>query len=238
MPWRCKTYMKAFGVRRCAGALPVALYRSRNLNGITPEQCDELRHAGIRTVYDLRKPLERDMNPEPSCVCEAFDVRTCPVDLQNDDGRTPETKAAAVRSSYGEPGARMRYLYGVMASRAQDIARMAHEIMASGAPVLVHCANGKDRVGVLCASVQWASGVPYDVIAKDYLATNACNAAMNKRDLAHYAGLMPPEEVAVLAAMFEAREEYLAVFFDCIAQEYGSVDAWVGMWRRGAGCCG
>ena len=50
---------------------------------------------------------------------------------------------------------------------------------------------------------------------------------MNKRDLAHYAGLMPPDAVEVLAAMFEAREEYLKVFVDSVEARFGSFNEWI-----------
>ena len=101
-------------------------------------------------------------------------------------------------------------------------------IIADGKPALVHCANGKDRVGVVCASVQLACGVSRNAVMADYLLTNECNAEMNRRDLAHYAGLMPPDAVEVLAAMFEAREEYLKVFLGSIEARFGSFHRWVG----------
>lgn len=225
----------AFGLRRCAGLLPIELYRSRHLADATPELVELIAGLGVKTIFDLRKPVEREMNPHPECVREAFDIRVCQVDLQNDDGRSPESKAHNVVESYGKPGARMVKLYGIMALRRDDIAEIAHEILTAKEPVLVHCANGKDRAGVVCASVQWACGVSEDVIMADYLMTNAYNSAMNRRDLAHYAGFASPEEVEVLAAMFEAREEYLHAFFDTIAQAHGSVEAWASTWaHRGA----
>ena len=39
---------------------------------------------------------------------------------------------------------------------------------------------------------------------------------------------MQPEEVEVLAAMFEARIEYLDAFFSAIDERYGSFGAWMG----------
>ncbi|MFR4803120.1 MAG: tyrosine-protein phosphatase [Eggerthellaceae bacterium] len=39
---------------------------------------------------------------------------------------------------------------------------------------------------------------------------------------------MPPDAVEVLAAMFEARAEYLDVFVDAIEARYGSVERWIG----------
>ena len=62
---------------------------------------------------------------------------------------------------------------------------------------------------------------------EDYLATNAMNEEINRRDLRRYAGIMQPEDVEVLAAMFEARAEYLETFFKAIDARYGSFAAWM-----------
>lgn len=222
---------EAFGLRLCAGLDGSAgrpmLFRSRALTEADERDAEALRALGIEVVYDLRKEAERAANPEPESIRAAFEVRTCPVDLQDDAARTQETKARHVKAAYGRPGDRMLFLYGVMADHENAVRDIAAAIMADGRPALVHCANGKDRVGVVCASVQLACGVAREAAYADYLATNECNAAMNRRDLAHYAGLMPPDAVEVLAAMFEAREEYLDVFVSAIEKRHGSFDSWI-----------
>lgn len=219
-----------FGLRPCVGldgcdGRP-ALFRSRALSDATADDVERLKALGIEVVYDLRKEAERMANPEPAAICEAFEVRTCPVDLQDDAARTQETKPRHVKAAYGKPGERMLFLYGVMADHADAVRDIVTTIVSEGRPALVHCANGKDRVGVVCASTQLVCGVAKDDAVADYLLTNECNAEMNRRDLAHYAGLMPPDAVEVLAAMFEARKEYLEVFSASIESRFGSFEAW------------
>ena len=114
-----------FGLRMCAGldgggGLPM-LFRSRALTEATEEDIEALRALGIEVVYDLRKEAERVANPEPAMVCNAFEVRVCPVDLQDDESRTQETKSRHVKAAYGRPGERMRFLYGVMADHADAV---------------------------------------------------------------------------------------------------------------------
>lgn len=222
-----------FGLRMCAGldgheGRP-AVFRSRALTDATAKDIEALRALGVEVVYDLRKEAERAANPEPAAVCDAFEVRVCPVDLQDDESRTQETKSRHVKAAYGLPGERMRFLYGVMADHADAVRVIVRRIITDGRPALVHCANGKDRVGVVCAGTQIACGVSRNAVMADYLLTNECNAEMNRRDLAHYAGFMPPDAVEVLAAMFEAREEYLEVFLEAIEERYGSFDDWIGL---------
>ena len=116
-----------FGLRSCAGldgceGRPT-LFRSRALSDATADDVAALKALGIETVYDLRKETERVANPEPAIVCEAFDVRTCPVDLQDDAARTQETKSRHVKAAYGKPGDRMLFLYGVMADHQAAVTR-------------------------------------------------------------------------------------------------------------------
>lgn len=227
----CAALHEKFGLRACVGldgcqGRPT-LFRSRALTDATADDVATLRSLGIEVVYDLRKEAERLTNPEPAAVCEAFEVRTCPVDLQDDAARTQETKSRHVKAAYGKPGERMLFLYGVMADHADAVRDIVAAIVRDSRPALVHCANGKDRVGVVCASTQLVCGVSREAVMTDYLLTNECNAEMNKRDLAHYAGLMPPDAVEVLAAMFEAREEYLRVFINAVEKRFGSFDEWV-----------
>ena len=132
-----------FGLRLCAGldgggGLPT-LFRSRALTEATEEDAEALRALGIEVVYDLRKEAERVANPEPATVRSAFEVRICPVDLQDDESRTQETKSCHVKAAYGRPGERMRFLYGVMADHADAVRSIVRSVIADGKPALVHC---------------------------------------------------------------------------------------------------
>lgn len=216
-----------FGLRCCVDVGPVAVYRCRELTEATPEDVEMLRALGIATVFDLRKRAERETAPEPELITSAFEVRACTVDLQGDEDRTRATVDPCVKRAYGEPGERMRVLYRIMAGHGSTVREVVHDISAAPHPVLVHCANGKDRVGVVCASLQRFRGVSPEVILEDYLVTNEYNEAINRRDLRRYAGIVQPDELEVLSAMFEAREAYLHEFFSAIDEYYGSFDTWM-----------
>ena len=119
----------AFGLRRCAGVERVPLYRSRELTEATADDILLMRSLGIATVFDLRKQAERDLSPEPAIVCEAFDVRICTVDLQDDENRTRATMAPNVKAAYGKPGQRMIDLYGIMATHAGEVREIVRQIL-------------------------------------------------------------------------------------------------------------
>lgn len=78
---------------------------------------------------------------------------------------------------------------------------------------LWHCSAGKDRCGMASVLVETALGVPWDLIEKDYLATNelieAKGAAQNMFDVGGV----------------DAR--YLRAALDAIDKAYGSLDAYL-----------
>ena len=55
----------------------------------------------------------------------------------------------------------------------QRIFAQAFKAMSKGHPVLIHCAAGKDRTGILAALVLLALGVEEEAVFEDYLLTNA-----------------------------------------------------------------
>jgi protein-tyrosine phosphatase len=106
------------------------------------------------------------------------------IDLRRDDERTefdlawPESTAihhlgfldpAMTRSS-----ASLAELYlRLLAAGAGTIADIAAIAATSPGPVLVHCAAGKDRTGVVAAVLLSAAGVTRAAIVEDYLATGS-----------------------------------------------------------------
>ncbi|SER29177.1 tyrosine-protein phosphatase [Microlunatus flavus] len=87
------------------------------------------------------------------------------------------------------------------ASRA-SVRRVLRRVARSDAPVLVHCAGGKDRTGWVCDLMQSVAGVAREVRDLDYLATRS------------YSGR--PVELEWLDA---ARDE--------LARRYGTVEAYL-----------
>ena len=79
--------------------------------------------------------------------------------------------------------------------------------------MLWHCSAGKDRCGMASALVETALGVPWDLVEKDYLATNelieAKGAAQNMFDVGGV----------------DAR--YLHAALDAVNEAYGSLDTYL-----------
>lgn len=215
--------LRPVGARDLEGAV---LFRSRELGGVTAQEAVTLVNVlGVRAVYDVRGSREVAASPEPSLP----GVRMLAVEPR--DGHKKRDAHArlvhGVIGEYGAPEERMRDNYRRYASDYPLIGTVLRSIAATGTPALVHCKNGKDRTGVLCACALRIAGLPRDYILADYLATNEVNAAQIAAEEAELSAGMTSEEHAILMSFLEARASYLDAFFDEADLRYGSFEAYV-----------
>ena len=202
------------------------LCRSRELTDITAQEALVLANRlGVRSVYDVRGSHEVATTPEP----RLSGMRMLAVAPAEGTRRRDANKrlVAGVIGEYGAPGERMRHNYRRYASDYPLIGTVLRSIAAQGTPALVHCKNGKDRTGVLCAVAQRIAGFGRDEIMADYLQTNSVNAALVAQEEAQLSPGMTELEHEMLMSFLEAREEYLDAFFDEAAAQHGSFEAYV-----------
>ncbi len=94
-------------------------------------------------------------------------------------------------------------------------------------PVLIHCAAGKDRTGILAALTHHLSGVPDEHIVEDFMLTNnpqrlAQRLPVVMQMMSETTGRTPSEGAVIVAMSVEAA--YLERAFAAIAARYGSTD--------------
>ena len=135
-----------------------AVVRSDNPRGLTQAGIAALRRHGVRSVVDLRDPVELERHgPLPQLGLERFHVSV--LDLGD------EEFWAGWRGRY-DAVAFYREALERWASRWSDaIAAIAR---APRGGVLVHCHVGRDRTGMVCALALSVAGVPPETIAEDY----------------------------------------------------------------------
>lgn len=133
------------------------LLRGDALADLTAEGRAQLARLGLRTVIDLREPIERELDPDAIDGVE-LDLRELPLI----EGRVD------LREVQG-----MRDFYGAVLGRCGPGIAAAVALLAEPEtlPALVHCSAGKDRTGILSAVVLAALGVADETIARDYALT-------------------------------------------------------------------
>jgi protein-tyrosine phosphatase len=200
---------------RDAGGLPAsgspvrhgAFVRSDSLVRLTDAGRSALLAHGVTTIVDLRAPRELAEWPNPLRHHPGF--RNLPLvgDGDMDDGVQFDSAGEA---------------YCWMARRhAPRIAAIVRGIAhAPPGGVLVHCAAGKDRTGIVAALVLSVAGVERDAIAEDY----ALSAWWVERMLDEWlAAQTDTAERERRRRMSEARPEFILAMLADLDRRHGGV---------------
>ena len=209
-----------------------ALYRSASHARATDADLAEIDKLNLAVVVDLRRPGERER--EPSRRPAGFKGQV----IANDIGESSDDDPwwNFVRSCDLSEDAFRGYLldyYREAPFKPRHIdlfARYFRALAESDGPVLIHCAAGKDRTGVLAALTHHLVGVHQDDIVEDYLLTNnperiAARAPMVAEMIAAETGRTPTD--AAIRAAIGVEAEYLAEAFRAITEAHGSAGAYL-----------
>jgi protein tyrosine/serine phosphatase len=209
---------------------PGALYRSASHARATDADLERLAALEIAVVVDLRRREERER--EPSRRPANFAGRV----IVNDDGPEHDSWMNHITSAELSAESFRTYLIDYYRTAPFDdrhldlFARYFQALVEAEGPVLIHCAAGKDRTGILAALTHHLAGVHPDDIAADYLLTNDPERLARRLPLAAQAireasGRLP-DEAAVMTAM-GVDSIYLETAFAAMAEKFGAVDAYL-----------
>ena len=166
------------GAANARVVVPRVLLRSDNLQSLTKRDVRLLvEQEALEVVLDLRTDVEVELEgPGPMTrePCVRIEYRS----LYPRSGGNTDLDAGSVAlwpptgpSEWpDEPRVVQAYL-SYMTARPDSIVGAIADIANTAGAVLVHCAAGKDRTGVVVALSLDAAGVDRDAIVGDYLAT-------------------------------------------------------------------
>lgn len=208
-------------------------FRSANHAAATDADLQRLAGMGIGVIFDLRRPDERIRQPSRrwpgfgGVVIENHD---------DDEGRGMESWAGFMaqwdmtRESFRDYNLRY-YTRAPHMPRLVDLYRQYFDTLATlEGGMVVHCAAGKDRTGLVVALTHALAGVHRDDILADFLLSNdpervRVHGAQWAKEMAAERGRGP--DLEVMAYVMGAHPEWLERSFEVIAERHGDIGAYL-----------
>jgi protein-tyrosine phosphatase len=207
------------------------LFRSANHSYATEADLQALRDLGVKVIVDLRRPMERQR--EPSKRWTDFDGHVVENDheAEHNDWSVLLKQAQTLDADHFRRDSMEFYRAAPYEVRHIDLfSRYFRALAEADGGILVHCAAGKDRTGMICALTHHMAGVHRDDTLSDFLATN------DEVKIAKRVEFLGPwihdltgrvvEDDALKVAV-SVHEAYLDAAFARIVEESGSVDAYL-----------
>jgi protein-tyrosine phosphatase len=158
-----------------------AFVRADTLSGLTERGRAALEAYGIRTIIDLRIPVEVRDDPGPFAEHDSIVWYNHPLDPN-------DREVSKATSAYRGTG--LSTMVAVNAalldvSRAQVATIMRTIATAPEGGVLFHCHAGRDRTGLIAALLLGLVGVPAEAIVEDYARSYNAVASTMATTLTH-----------------------------------------------------
>lgn len=211
---------------------PRRLLRSAHHAKASDEDLARMAELNVATVVDLRHPQERAY--QPSRRPEGFSgavIETAVTSAQTEAPHIAFLRENDLTEESGRTYMMSAYRRIPFEPAHLDLFSRYFASLAEGeGPVLIHCAAGKDRTGILAALTHHVLGVGHDDLMEDYLLTNRVvrleERAPEIAEMLHKHFGRRPSASAVVAFMGVA-PDFLDAAFDEIAARHGSLDAYL-----------
>jgi len=193
------------------------LFRSDDPIRITPAGRDVVDALDLALVVDLRQ--QSQFSRSPGFVDAAHTAHLPLVDQVVDHEDPPPLDTPTDIAD----------LYvGMLGESREQVGRVLDRIADTlpDGPVLVHCAFGKDRAGLITALIHAAIGVRRDDIVADYVRSDE-PAQRRRATLIENPSPDDPPVARLPATLFRAPAETIELVLERAVDEHGSLEAWV-----------
>lgn len=207
------------------------LYRSANHAYASEADLARMREMGLATIVDLRRSEER--RREPSKRWDGFDGQVIENDIVSDHGDWADMMRGLtdLPAEWFYNDGMGYYRRAPFEPRHIDLfTRYFRTLAQAEGPIVVHCAAGKDRTGLICALTHHVAGVGHDDLMADYLLTNDESRMARKMAflgpwLEKQVGITASD--AALRVAVSVNADYLETAFEAIRDRHESLDAYL-----------
>lgn len=208
------------------------LFRCGHLMQMTKTDGAMLEMLGIKAIFDLRTPPERNSFPSNWRCCLQPEIYTIDVHAEGDDPKADlfqlildgQISREQVRQHMLADYALMPYQFAPM------LRQICQHLLTTDGGVVMHCTAGKDRTGLVVALLLSLLGVNQADIFCDYLLSNQ---GFNCREkLQHMVATFGHKVenidacMDVLKPLIQVEEDYLKTALAAIEQQSGSLQTY------------
>ena len=201
-----------------------ALVRADSVRQLTEDGWQALVDHGVRTVIDLREDDERAGDPPAELPVEVVHVPFFQSTEEDRHEMAAELDAAVAAAPDVATATRDVYLIFLERFRANIAVAVRAVARAPEGGVVIHCAGGKDRTGLLSAFLLHLAGVADDEIVTDYALSEE---RLRPRHEAWFAAAESEEELERLRRIAQTPAASMAGVFAELDVRYGGVEEYL-----------
>ncbi len=206
------------------------LYRGMALTHLVGDDDARLRALSLGTVMDLRPKMERASRPSHLASAARASIEWAPnwrAGAQLTAAR--QAMGAAVAAGPGPAFEAMRQVYARLpVIYAGALKTVVKTVLSGDAPVLFHCAAGKDRTGVLAALLLGLLGARRDVMMADYMLSATLLSEESRlhgvAGAAPKAGALRKSNAEALKKVAAADPRYLSAALASVRKSHGAFE--------------
>lgn len=207
------------------------LFRAAHQASVSDADLERLGGFDIGVVVDLRRPVERRRQPSKRPANFTGQVLESDLDEAGEAPHITFLKSADLTPDSGRRFMTDTYRRLPFAPAHLDLfARYFRALGETDRPVLIHCAAGKDRTGMLAALTHHLLGVHADDLMEDYLLTNTAvdlvgRAPAIAEQLKEFTGRTASHDAVVAFMGVEAA--YLDAAVVAMTERHGGIDGYL-----------
>lgn len=205
-----------------------AVVRADSVRQLSEEGWQALVAHGVRTVIDLRG--DHELAEDPPATVPVAVVHVPFMEANEAEWKEIESELEAAVAAAPDVPTATRDVYLIFLERFRVNAAGAVRAVAAAREggVVIHCAGGKDRTGLLAAFLLHLAGVEDDEIAADYALSEE---RLRPRHEAWFAAAESDEELERLQRIAQTPRASMAGVLAELEARYGGVEEYL----RGAG---